>query len=210
MQYVMRKIFLLILLSFWVIQSSIGQDKIYELNNDLRSILQDGQYSFNILKVKRNNPSNNSKKIDPEEIENEFSDSDFQKLVTNDDAEIDITTTGVIKFQISTIDSIIELRAIAINSFPIVSINLKSNIAKINNQELEFDRKVIVNDSNNILESKWNGFRWKIDRTTSTEIIKYKFTVGRIENSGKIYIEITGLNFEQSTWKENYNIRLRS
>ena len=64
-----------------------------------------------------------------------------------------------------------------------------------------------VTTDKNALKSKWKGYSWKFDilknldmadfkNLNTLNVIQYKFTIGRLEKTGKTYMSLKGIEFE--------------
>ncbi|MCA0447949.1 MAG: hypothetical protein LCH54_17150 [Bacteroidetes bacterium] len=87
--------------------------------------------------------------------------------------------------------------------FNYVSIDLDNYIVKIGDEILSFKSTINVQNDNNALKSKWKGYHWRLEYTTSSpnETMPnfeigyhklYKFSIGVIEKTGKVFIQISG------------------
>jgi hypothetical protein len=84
-----------------------------------------------------------------------------------------------------------------------VEINLDSNMVKIGSYHLKFSESVNVTNENNALKSKWKGYNWRFEYpgNTTVDLMKnyekmqlknYIFTLGVLEKTGKIFIQMKG------------------
>ncbi|MBC9797046.1 hypothetical protein [Sinomicrobium weinanense] len=71
------------------------------------------------------------------------------------------------------------------------AINCNANMLILGNRKIELEKeKVAVAHPDNIFNSQWEGYSWKPAEESQGKVSSYSFTIARIRNSGKTYIEI--------------------
>ncbi|MEX0289060.1 MAG: hypothetical protein AB3N14_08095, partial [Flavobacteriaceae bacterium] len=50
--------------------------------------------------------------------------------------------------------------------------------------------EIFIEDDNNLFESAWKGYQWNSKVAGSHPEIKSRFTIGKLKENGKIYMEV--------------------
>jgi len=141
--------------------------------------------------------------------------TEFQNLIN----DIDLVSSGVIQYEISYSENeIILVPNDTINNERVV-INLNDNIVEFNNQRLNFNDTVKITDSQNGFKSEWFGYQWlyeggndfdmnELKNLSSLEIVQYKFTIGFLKRTGKVYVQIKGREMANGVKTVDYEFPL--
>ncbi|UGU15504.1 hypothetical protein LS482_17705 [Sinomicrobium kalidii] len=71
------------------------------------------------------------------------------------------------------------------------AINCNTNMLILGKEKIELERKkVVVEYPDNIFKSQWEGYLWTPAEKNSEHVLSYNFTIAKIRNNGKTYIEI--------------------
>jgi hypothetical protein len=211
--------------------SACSQTRTYNLSNDiekdLKSLLSEGNMSFEIMDKVRQSPrqieltqkfqeairekydwfleySSNIESGKPmpyhENLgltENEYSElQDFMN-------DIELVSSGILQYNVSYSENSIELTPKDTTRAKTVSINLSENIVEFDNQRLSFKDTVRITDAQNGFKSEWFGYQWiyenpedmemsSLKNIQNLEVQQYKFTVGFLKQTGKVYVQIKG------------------
>lgn len=98
-----------------------------------------------------------------------------------------------------------------------VSIDLKENTAFISDVALPFRDTVVVTDPANSFRSAWRGFSWSFDNPDKFDpeqlrdlpaltMTHYQVTVGRIERTGKTYLNIETKEIKDGVQELNFEL----
>ena len=107
-----------------------------------------------------------------------------------DEPIIQFKTSGSIKLKIEHKDSLYTIRPIENSFCPLIRIDLKSTTVSINEYTLQCVKEISIKNKTNVFESEWNGYQWWSDLLNESVKITPRFTIGRIKEKDKIYIEI--------------------
>ncbi|UOB19017.1 hypothetical protein [Abyssalbus ytuae] len=184
-----QSIFILfVVTSYHLALSQINSDdRVYEIQH----LLKEGKYSFDVLctsvpskSEEKDNTiiypySKNIKVLNNSEYADPFT-------PTKNIPDIDVSPVSIAEYRIIHNDTLIELKPDE-PGLPFITVNLNSNTIKLEGKILRFANTIDVNNTDNSFQSKWKGYKWK-----NNTAIECKFIVGKIESSGKIYLEIKG------------------
>tara|TARA_R110002153_G_scaffold225486_1_gene378122 strand:+ start:183 stop:782 length:600 start_codon:yes stop_codon:yes gene_type:complete len=191
----MKNVFTLFLICICSNQSGFAQNSKTELLNFIQTELKIGDYTFQMM-TNQVKPSKMEKPLLIDE-NGKILDPKFDLELNEDIPVLQFKTSGSIKLEIKYMDSLFIIRPIENSFCPIIRINLKSTTVSINEHTLQNVKEVSITNSTNVFESEWNGYQWWSDLPIESMKITPKFTVGKIKENGKLYIEIL--------WNENGN-----
>lgn len=98
-----------------------------------------------------------------------------------------------------------------------IKIDIKNNTILFDNYKLEFSDFPNILDPNNALKSKWKGYSWEFTEPKGFDIDnfkdlktltvkQYKFTLGKLENSGKTIMIIKGKEIKDGEKSVDFEI----
>lgn len=132
--------------------------------------------------------------------------------------KIEVTSTGKEKLEIIKTDSNITFKGNGrLKIFDNVIFDIENNQVLYKDYVLPYQNKVDVDNSDNGFKSKWKGYNWAFeDPNVSDEtdlsnlknlnITLVKFTVGKLEKNGKIYMQIQESKVENGVKTVDYQI----
>tara|TARA_R110002050_G_scaffold300483_1_gene470113 strand:- start:151 stop:864 length:714 start_codon:yes stop_codon:yes gene_type:complete len=117
--------------------------------------------------------------------------------------EIELVSSGTLQYQISYSNNEINLIPKDTAENGTVLIDLTQNTVEFDNQFLTFKDTVRITDPKNGFRSEWIGYQWIYENPKdmdmsalkdiqSLEVEQYKFTIGFIKRTGKVYVQIKG------------------
>ncbi|WP_148044199.1 hypothetical protein [Sinomicrobium pectinilyticum] len=185
---------LLIPLSMAVFLSGYGQ----KITEDIQKILPEGEYAFAVIHFRKKAQPNTAGilqstpygygghrgktrvTLSAEQAEKIFNGKDVEETTGM------VINTGGDKYKAVFKDNIITFTPERDSgSF---AVNCATGEFISNGRKVMMRRKKVdVRSSDNIFGSPWEGYRWK---SPSGDFSGYYFTVGRLQNNGKVYIEI--------------------
>ncbi len=127
-------------------------------------------------------------------------------MVFMDNIEIVSTGKEIIKTYLTN-DTLYFRSAGKLSDFDSLKIDLKNNVVIFGQYKMNFVDTITVNDEKNGLRSKWKGYTWKYEEPDDFDLTdledldnlrmkQYKFTLGRLEKNGKIYMSLKGREIE--------------
>ncbi|WP_299675200.1 hypothetical protein [uncultured Dokdonia sp.] len=144
---------------------------------------------------------------------------EYEYMVTKK-FDVKINSTGQLYFDISYSKNKIYLKSSDTTDFTSIVIDLKSKKARINEKILAFDGPVIIESPDNVFNSSWRGYKWINEESSSTTIdfenidnmvVKvYNITLGYIDASKQLYIDIKGGEFNKGEKTVDFKYRLLS
>ncbi|MDC6363659.1 MULTISPECIES: hypothetical protein [Flavobacteriaceae] len=146
--------------------------------------------------------------------EDEF--NELQNLSKN----IEIASSGRENVEIFKTDSTISFNSTGkLQILNIVKIHSVKNEIEIGEVKLSYSGAVNVDNDQNGFKSRWDGHNWAYEfpEGLNSEMLKdvqslvaknYKFTIGKLEKSGRIFIQIKGLEINKGVKEEEFDIPL--
>jgi hypothetical protein len=186
--YVMKNIFTLLLICVCNFQIGFAQKSKSELINFIQTELNIGNYTLKMM----TNQKNPRKSVEPLLVDEngKILDSKFDMDLIEDEPIMEFKSSGSIKLKVEFKDSLFIIRPIENSFCPLIKINLKSTTVFINEYVLQNVKEVSIKNTRNVFESEWNGYQWWSDLSSESSKIKPRFTIGRIKENNKLYIEI--------------------
>ncbi|MBB4110225.1 hypothetical protein [Pedobacter zeae] len=91
-----------------------------------------------------------------------------------------------------------------------LTIDLKNNMVSFGKIKMPFADKLNITTDKNALKSKWEGYSWILEEPkdvdanamkdlNSLKMRQYKFTIGKLEKTGKTYMSLKGREIENGT-----------
>ncbi|WP_298519470.1 hypothetical protein [uncultured Kordia sp.] len=123
---------------------------------------------------------------------------EFLKLVKN----VEVMSTDTETLIITKLDSLVTFKGKGkLKPLDDVKLDLKNNKIMYKDYVLPFAKELIIKDANNGFKSKWRGYNWTYEYPSDPEnldisnlqninITIVEFTVGQLENGGRIYIKL--------------------
>lgn len=144
---------------------------------------------------------------------------DFLKL-TSKPGYMEMTKSGSETVTIKHVkDEIILNGTGVLEPFATLTININSAAGKLGEIDLSKPEFVNVTSAENGLRSKWKGYTWRYDQANKNietlttvedyqdlQMKLYKVTIGRLETTGKTYIDIKTSEIENGVKTINYQI----
>ncbi|WP_190811676.1 hypothetical protein [Flagellimonas sp. S3867] len=146
--------------------------------------------------------------------EDEF--NELQNLIKN----IEIASSGRENVEIFKTDSTISFNSTGkLQILNIIKIRSVKNEIEIGEVKLSYSGAVNVDNDQNGFKSKWDGHNWAYEfpEGLNSEMLKdvqylvaknYKFTIGKLEKSGRTFIQIKGLEINNGVKEEEFDIPL--
>ena len=117
--------------------------------------------------------------------------------------DVELVSSGFIQYKISYVDKCIKLIPTDTTNNKVISIDLTKNIVEFDNQRLIFKDTMKITNPQNGFKSEWVGYQWTYEKPKNVEISalknvqniefqQYKFTIGFLKRTGKVYIQIKG------------------
>lgn len=184
--------------------SAIYGQNIESFNADqlekLEKILIDGKYDFNVYNLVRIEPN------DADKSNNNYYDPVTFELIDltgkENNFQGDSRENNLPRFELKKFDSLVSYKIINKDSiitlttenenYPNITINLISNQLELIDfgYILNFEKEIIVNDNNNILQSGWAGFIWQKNIHHKGKKYVHSVTIGKTYDSNKVYFNI--------------------
>ena len=204
----MKKIVILfsLILSHQLVMS---QNKDNTVTVDVQTLLQEGTYSLKLVNMVAKEDKvedSNVLYVDPETGVIEMENPQLQSSPEGASPVLELQTTGFVQYKISQEDQIIRIEPVENKNMPSVTIDLATNVVKVEDQKLSFDKKLQVTGNENIFRNAWNGYRWNFE-SNSPGSAAYRFTIGKIEKTGQLYLEILGQDAQKHRKKAFYHFR---
>ena len=194
-------------------QSILSQNKNANVEADLQTLLQEGVYSLKLVNmvVKEVDVEDNDDilYVDPETGAIELKNPQVQKPIERVSPVLEMRATGFVQYRISKKNQLLFLEPVQNKNMPSVTIDLAGNTVKVEGRKLKFVEKLQVSGNDNMFRSAWSGYRWNSESDTSKSAA-YKFTVGKIEKTGQLYLEILGPDVSKDNKKGFYHFRFLS
>lgn len=195
----LKKIFLP--LSLAVFHIGTGQN----CTQELEPILPEGTHIFQEIHFKHR--GNESSRILPGGLSYEDHDGKIKSVVSSDvynammndkfnDKKIAGATDMVIRstgmhYKVVFKGNVVEFIPEENKGLEPFTINCNTNTLVMGNRKIALEKeKVAVEHPDNIFKSRWEGYSWKPAREDLKKVSSYNFTIAKIRNSGKTYIEI--------------------
>lgn len=137
--------------------------------------------------------------------------------------DVEVISVGKTVLSISKEDDLIRFQSTdgKLVLIDFVTIDLRQNVILIGGLDrvLKYDGKIDVSDEKNALKSKWSGhnwsFEWPKDQSSinfsdleNLSVKNYRFTVGRLEKSGKTMLRFSGNETEEGVKKISFDLTL--
>lgn len=201
-------------MSFDVMDQVYQSERQIELMTKFRRAIRDNydwyvEYTQQVIEPGKPIPYHENLGLTKDEYE------EFQDLIKN----IKLISSGVVEYVITHGDDKITLEPLdTINNFT-VNLDFSTNQTMFDNQTLTFQDTIVVDNDQNGLESKWSGYQWIFEQPTKMEMNalkdlqnfrmkQYKFTVGFLERTGKVYIQIKGREISNGVKTKDYDVPL--
>ncbi|MGS2739769.1 hypothetical protein [Sinomicrobium sp. M5D2P17] len=186
----LKKIF--IPLSMAVFLSGYGQ----KIKDDIKQILPEGEHAFTVVhfskkeqqgtvEIRQNPPYAGHRNTTKVTLSGEQAEKIFNGRDTEGANEM-VIYTGKEKYTVICKDDIITF--VPERDSVSFAVDCATGEFISNDRKVMMKReKVDVRSSDNIFGSPWEGYRWE---SPEGDFSGYDFTVGRLQNNGKVYIEI--------------------
>lgn len=134
--------------------------------------------------------------------------------------DIELVSSGKSDITIKKNKNIIEFTASGkLQLLEAVKIDLSKNIVVVGEYELPFSDTANITTDTNGLKSKWKGYTWKLEEPKDMDLNalknlqslkakQYKFTIGRLDKTGKTFISIKGQEIENGAKQVSFELPL--
>jgi hypothetical protein len=121
---------------------------------------------------------------------------------------IEMVSTGTENISIQIKNDVIYFKSQdKLSKLDSLTIDLKSNMVSFGKIKIPFADKLNITSDKNALKSKWMGYSWVLEEPkdidanamkdlNNLKMRQYKFTIGKLEKSGKTYMSLKGREIE--------------
>ena len=173
------------------LQSILSQDQALDLKQEINKMISSGDHTFRLMKSKVVDQSSEKVIVIDEKGKIVYPSIDFDEL--KDGPKVVLKPLGTIKLYIKFEGSKLFMLPIEDSFCPKIVIDFESAEVFINDHQLTTVKSVHIQNDHNGFNSAWQGYRWQTNETENNGVQNQRFTIGKLKEGGKIYLEIIWL-----------------